>query len=131
MHLQTKGLDLDPSMIGVIEQGGNDSGLGVIANRRATGTRRRERLQQLVEQQLPLAVQRVVHHRRRTRFKVGMNNAYGYHENLSYLPNTLAFRFNNGVPNQIDDARAAAHGRRTTSIRTSASSRRTSGRSTG
>ena len=33
--------------------------------------------------------------------KVGMNNAHGYHENLSYQLNPLAFRFNNGVPNQL------------------------------
>jgi hypothetical protein len=33
--------------------------------------------------------------------KVGMNNAHGYHDNLTYQTNTLGYRFNNGVPNQI------------------------------
>jgi hypothetical protein len=30
-----------------------------------------------------------------------MNNAHGYHDNLTYQTNTLGYRFNNGVPNQI------------------------------
>ncbi len=34
-------------------------------------------------------------------FKFGMNNAHGYHDNLNYQTNTLHFRLNNGVPNQI------------------------------
>jgi hypothetical protein len=34
-------------------------------------------------------------------FKVGMNNAFGYHDNLTYVQNPLSYRFRDGVPNQI------------------------------
>ena len=35
------------------------------------------------------------------RFKVGMNNAHGYHDNQTYVQNPLSYRFNNGQPNQL------------------------------
>jgi hypothetical protein len=34
-------------------------------------------------------------------FKVGVNDAYGYHDNTTYVTNPLSYRFNNGVPNSI------------------------------
>ena len=30
-----------------------------------------------------------------------MNDAIGYHDNTTYVPNPVSYRFNNGVPNQI------------------------------
>ena len=55
MHLQTKGLNLDPVMIGVNRTGRRDP--------RPELPRAHRHLQQLVEQQPPLPLQRVVHHR--------------------------------------------------------------------
>ena len=59
--------------------------------------------------------------------KVGFNNAWGHHENLTYASNPISYTFFNGVPSA--DRRSAR--RRTTSrwtsIATWGSSRRTSG----
>ena len=92
MHLQTKGLDLDPVMIGVNEQGGAIPGLNYRG--RAVGTYNN-------------SWNNNFHYRFNVSyitgshaFKVGMNNAHGYHENLTYVLNPLSYRFNNGVPNQ-------------------------------
>jgi hypothetical protein len=41
--------------------------------------------------------------------KVGTNDAWAYHENTTYVPNPLSYRFNNGVPQRDRPARAADH----------------------
>ena len=92
MHLQTKGLNLDPVMIGVNEQGGAIPGLNY---RGRVGTYNN-------------SWNNNFHYRFNASyitgshaFKVGMNNAVGYHDNLTYVQNPLSYRFRDGVPNQI------------------------------
>jgi Carboxypeptidase regulatory-like domain len=100
MHLQTKGLDLDPAMIAVTDQGANVPGLGVIANlnyrARGGANAYNNSWNNNFHYRFNVSYITGAH-----AFKVGMNNAHGYHENLSYQTNTLAYRFNNGVPNQL------------------------------
>ena len=128
MHLQTKGLDLDPQMIGVVEQGGAIPGLRLSGRGRVHGANRRH-LQQLVERELPLALPRVVHHR--------LPRPQGRDERRLRLPREHHLRAEPAVlpvqqrrAQRDRPARAAAHASRTTSTRTSDCSRRTSGRST-
>ena len=92
MHLQTKGLTLDPVMIGVNEQGGAIPGLnyrgrvGTYNNSWNNNFHYRFNVSYITGSHA---------------FKVGMNNAFGYHENLVYVQNPLSYRFRDGVPNQI------------------------------
>ena len=98
MHLQEKGLDLDPRMIGVVDQAANVPGIGTIANlnyRGRVGTYNN-------------SWNNNIHYRFNVSYitgshalKIGMNNAHGYHNNETYALNPLSYRFNNGVPNQI------------------------------
>ena len=97
MHLQEKGLTLDPVMVGVNEQAA-PTPLGTIANlnyRGRVGTYNNSWNNNL-------------HYRANVSyitgshaFKIGMNNAHGYHDNLTYAQNPMSFRFNAGVPNQL------------------------------
>jgi hypothetical protein len=99
MHLQEKGLDLRPEMIGVQDQEAVIPGFGTIANLnyrgRATGNYNNS-WNNNFHYRLNLSYITGSH-----AFKVGMNNAHGYHDNQSYLLNPLQFRFRNGVPNQL------------------------------
>lgn len=103
MHLQTKGFTLAPEMIGVNEQGGNIPGLnyrgrvGTFNNSWNDNFHYRFNVSYITGSHA---------------FKVGMNNAHGYHENQSYVVNPLSYRFNNGVPNQIT-MRALPHTQKT------------------
>ena len=92
MHLQTKGLNLDPVMIGVNEQGGAIPGLNY---RGRVGTYNNSWNNNL-HYRFNLSYITGSH-----AMKVGMNNAHGYHENLTYVQNPLSYRFRDGVPNQI------------------------------
>ena len=100
MHLQTKGLDLDPAMIGVTDQAANVPGIGVIANlnyrARGGANAYNNSWNNNFHYRFNVSYITGAH-----AFKVGMNNAHGYHENLSYQTNTLSYRFSNGVPNQM------------------------------
>jgi hypothetical protein len=98
MHLQTRDLTVDPRMIGVVDQGAVVPGLGTIVNfnyrSRATGNNN--------------SWNNNTHWRFNESyitgshaFKFGVNDAYGYHENTSYVLNPLSYRFLNGVPNQL------------------------------
>jgi hypothetical protein len=92
MHHQTKGLALEPSMIGVLEQAGQIPGLNY---RGRVGTYNNSWNDNF-------------HYRFNVSYitgshalKLGMNNAVGYHENTTYVQNLLSYRFSNGVPNQL------------------------------
>ena len=98
MHLQEKGFTLDPVMIGVQEQGATIPGFGTVANlnyRGRVGTYNN-------------SWNNNIHYRANVSyitgshaFKFGMNNAHGYHDNLTYAQNPMSFRFRGGVPNQL------------------------------
>ncbi|MBI4263191.1 MAG: carboxypeptidase regulatory-like domain-containing protein [Acidobacteria bacterium] len=92
MHLQTKGFTLAPEMIGVNEQGGAIPGL----NYRGRVGQYNNSWNDNFHYRFNVSYITGSH-----AFKVGMNNALGYHENQSYVVNPLSYRFNNGVPNQI------------------------------
>ena len=100
MHLQTKGLEVDPAMIAVLDQAANVPGLGVIANlnyrARGGAVTNNNSWNNNLHYRFNVSYITGAH-----AFKVGMNNAHGYHDNLTYQTNTLGYRFNNGVPNQI------------------------------
>ena len=102
MHLQTKGLVLDPVMIGVNEQGGAIPGLnyrgrvGTYNNSWNNNFHYRFNVSYITGSHA---------------FKVGMNNAHGYHDNQTYVQNPLSYRFNNGQPNQLT-MRALPHTQR-------------------
>ncbi len=92
MHLQTKGLTLDPQMIGIQEQGG---AIPNLQYRGRVGTYNN-------------SWNNNFHWRFNTSyitgshaFKVGANDALGYHDNETYALNPLQYRFLNSVPNQI------------------------------
>jgi hypothetical protein len=100
MHLQTKDFDLAPNMIGVTDQAANIPGIGVIANLnyRARGG----------ASTYNNSWNNNFHWRFNTSYvtgshalKVGVNDAYGYHSNRTYILNPVSYRFSNGVPNQI------------------------------
>ena len=92
MHLQTKGLVLDPVMIGVNEQGGAIPGLnyrgrvGTYNNSWNNNFHYRFNVSYITGSHA---------------FKVGMNNAHGHHDNQTYVLNPLSYRFNSGQPNQL------------------------------
>jgi hypothetical protein len=97
MHLQTKGLDLSPEMIGVVEQGGAIPGLryrGATASTANVGGTYNNSWNQNFHWRFNVSYITGSH-----AFKVGANDAIGYHDNLTYVPNQLSYRFNNGVPN--------------------------------
>jgi hypothetical protein len=99
MHLQTKGLTLDPAMIGVLEQGGTIPGLryrGAVETPARTGGTYNNSWNNNFHWRFHASYITGAH-----AFKVGVNDAYGYHENQSYVPNPVSYRFNNGVPNEI------------------------------
>ena len=102
MHLQTKNLDLNPDMIGVVDQAANIPGIGVVANlnyRSRSGTNAtpyNNSWNNNFHWRFNVSYITGSH-----AFKVGTNDAYGYHENQIYIQNPLTYRFNNGVPNQI------------------------------
>jgi hypothetical protein len=104
MHLQERGLDLDPRMIGVIDTAANVPGLGVIPNLSYRG------------RGIPTGAGNNYNNSWNENFhwrfhvsyitgshavKVGTNDAIGRHSNESYLLNNLQYRFTNGVPNQL------------------------------
>jgi hypothetical protein len=103
MHLQTKGFTLAPEMIGVNEQGGAIPGL----NYRGRVGQYNNSWNDNFHYRFNVSYITGSH-----AFKVGMNNAHGYHENQSYVVNPLSYRFNNGVPNQIT-MRALPHTQKT------------------
>ncbi len=92
MHLQTKGLNLSPAMIGVNEQGGAVPGL----NYRARVGQFNNSWNNNFHYRFNVSYITGSH-----AFKVGMNNALGYHENQSYAVNPVSYRFRDGVPNQL------------------------------
>ena len=92
MHHQTKDFALDPQMIGVQEQGGSIPGL----NYRGRVGNYNNSWNDNFHYRFNASYITGSH-----AFKVGMNNAHGYHENRSYVQNPLSYRFLNGVPNQF------------------------------
>jgi hypothetical protein len=99
MHLQTKGLDLDPQMIGVVEQGGAIPGLryrGAVETTGRTAGTYNNSWNNNFHWRFNVSYITGSH-----AFKMGTNDAYGYHENTTYVPNPVSYRFNNGVPNEI------------------------------
>ena len=100
MHLQTKDLSVDPAMIAVLDQAANVPGLGVIPNlnyrARGGAVTNNNSWNDNFHYRFNVSYITGSH-----ALKVGMNNAHGYHDNLTYQTNTLGYRFNNGVPNQI------------------------------
>ncbi len=99
MHLQTKGLNLDPQMIGVVEQGGAIPGLryrGAVEATNRTGGTYNNSWNDNIHWRFHVSYITGSH-----AFKAGANDASGYHENTTYVPNPLSYRFNNGVPNEI------------------------------
>ena len=100
MHLQTKDFSTDPAMVAVTDQAANVPGLGVVANlnyrARGGANANNNSWNENLHYRFNLSYITGAH-----AFKFGMNNAHGSHENLNYQTNTLAYRFNNGVPNQI------------------------------
>jgi hypothetical protein len=100
MHLQTKDFSTDPAMIAVTDQAANVPGLGVVANlnyrARGGANANNNSWNENLHYRFNVSYITGAH-----AFKFGMNNAHGYHENQSYQTNTLAYRFNNGVPNQL------------------------------
>ncbi len=96
MHLQTKGLDPRPGMIAVTEQGATCRIGAVPQLPRPVARRYNNSWNNNFHYRFNVSYITGSH-----AFKVGMNNAHGYHENLSYRPTSLAYRFNNGVPNQL------------------------------
>ena len=99
MHLQTKGLTLDPQMIGVVEQGGAIPGLryrGAVESTARAGGTYNNSWNSNFHWRFHVSYITGSH-----AFKVGVNDAYGYHENQNYVPNPVSYRFNNGVPNEI------------------------------
>jgi hypothetical protein len=99
MHLQTKGLDLDPQMIGVVDQGGAIPGLryrGATESATGAGGTYNNSWNNNFHWRFHTSYITGSH-----AFKVGVNDAMGYHENTTYVPNPVSYRFNNGVPNQI------------------------------
>ena len=98
MHLQTKDLDVDPAMIGVLDQAANVPGIGTVPNlnyRGRVGTFNNS-WNNNFHWRFNVSYITGAH-----AFKVGANDAYGYHDNTTYVLNPLSYRFNNGVPNQI------------------------------
>jgi hypothetical protein len=99
MHLQTKGLELDPQMIGVVEQGGAIPGLRYRGAAETTGRTLgtyNNSWNSNFHWRFNVSYITGAH-----AFKVGTNDAYGYHDNTTYVPNPVSYRFNNGVPNEI------------------------------
>ncbi len=104
MHLQDEGpRRSDPAMIGVLDQAADVPGVGTIANlnyRGRVGTYNNS-WNNNFHWRVDVSYITGTH-----AFKVGVNDAYGYHDNTTYVLNPLSYRFNNGVPNQITDPRA-------------------------
>ena len=99
MHLQERGLDLDPRMIGVLDTAANVPGLGVIPNlayRGRAATNYNNSFNQNFHWRFNVSYITGSH-----AVKVGTNDAIGRHSNYLYLQNNLQYRFTNGVPNQI------------------------------
>jgi hypothetical protein len=94
MHHQTKDFSVDPSLNAVNEQGGAIPGLNY--RNRGGANAYNNSWNDNFHYRFNVSYITGSH-----ALKVGMNNAVGYHENLSYQLNPLAFRFNNGVPNQL------------------------------
>jgi hypothetical protein len=92
MHVQTKGDELLPVMVGVQEQGGAIPGLQY---RGRTGTYNNS-WNANFHWRFNLSYITGSH-----AFKVGANDAYGLYENQTYVLNPVSYRFNNGVPNRI------------------------------
>src|SRR5688572_3644699 len=99
MHLQTKGLTLDPEMIGVVEQGGAIPGLryrGAVESTGRTSGTYNNSWNENFHWRFHVSYITGSH-----ALKVGTNDAYAHHENTTYVPNPVSYRFNNGVPNEI------------------------------
>jgi hypothetical protein len=92
MHVQTKGDELLPTMIGVQEQGGAIPGLQY---RGRTGTYNNS-WNANFHWRFNVSYITGAH-----AFKFGVNDAYGYYDNRTYVLNPVSYRFNNGVPNRI------------------------------
>jgi hypothetical protein len=94
MHHQTKDFSVDPLMVGVNEQAGAIPGLNY--RNRGGANAYNNSWNDNFHYRFNVSYITGSH-----ALKAGMNNAHGYHENLSYQLNTLQYRFNNGVPNQL------------------------------
>ena len=105
------------------------AGLGIVANLNYRGTRRRIAYNNSWNNNFHYRFN-VSYITGSHAFKVGMNNAHGYHDNLTYQTNTLSLTASTTACRTRSRCGRCRTRRRTTSIRTSASSRRTSGRST-
>jgi hypothetical protein len=99
MHLQERGLNLEPQMIGVLDTAANVPGLGVIPNLayrgRATGNYNNS-WNENFHWRFHVSYITGSH-----AIKFGANDAIGRHTNETYLLNNLQYRFTNGVPNQL------------------------------
>jgi hypothetical protein len=89
MHHQTKDFALDQAMIGVLDQGGPIPNLnyrgrvGTYNNSWNDNFHYRFNVSYITGSHA---------------FKVGMNNAHGYHDNTTYVQNPLSYRFNSTNP---------------------------------
>ncbi|MBI4519342.1 MAG: hypothetical protein HY701_00775, partial [Gemmatimonadetes bacterium] len=92
MHVQTKGDELLPVMIGVNEQGGAIPGL----NYRGRVGNYNNSWNNNFHWRFNVSYITGAH-----AFKFGVNDAYGSYENLTYVLNPLSYRFRNGVPNRF------------------------------
>jgi|SoiMethySBSTD1v2_1073268.scaffolds.fasta_scaffold00056_40 carboxypeptidase family protein len=99
MHLQEKGFDLDPRMIGVQDQGAFIPALNTTIanlNYRSRPTTYNNSWNNNFHYRANVSYITGSH-----AFKFGMNNAHGHHDNTTYTQNPLSYRFLNGVPNQL------------------------------
>ncbi len=103
MHVQTKGDEVDPRAIGILDQNAFVPALNTsIANLayRAGGYNGtfNNSWNNNFHWRAHLSYITGSH-----AFKFGANNAYGYHENTTYVSNQngISYRFNNGVPNSV------------------------------
>lgn len=99
MHHQTKDFSVDPRLIGVVEQGGVIPGLryrGAVSTAAGVGGTYNNSWNDNFHYRFNFSYITGSH-----ALKIGMNNAFGYHENTTYVLNPLSYRFLNGVPNLI------------------------------
>ena len=92
MHLQTGGDEVLPSMIAVVEQAGSIPGL---AYRAGSGTFNNSWNNNF---HLRFNVSYITGAHA---FKFGVNDAWGYYDNQTYVTNPLSYRFSAGAPNQF------------------------------
>ena len=99
MHLQTKGLTLDPVMIGVVEQGGDIPGLryrGAVESTARAGGTYNNSWNENFHWRFHVSYITGSH-----AFKVGSQRRVRLSREPELRPEPVSYRFNNGVPNEI------------------------------